>query len=389
MTASAHRIDAVDGLRAVAMSMVIAQHCGLMPFGWTGVWLFFVISGYVITRGFVGDDYAGGSTGERWRVFMWRRAIRIVPVYLLYLAVNALLLLAISGPARLADLPWLLSFTDNWHMIFGFWPGSSDWSAFGHLWTLSVEQQFYLVFPLLVLCVARRWQIPLTLALIAAGPFVRWAWSLLMTQHFDDAGQRAFAVYAASLCHADAFLIGSLIARLPREVLRRAGRAPWAVALSLFGAYAACYVAVNRELGAQGVEQLRNVISGVLYGQGREVLAYVAVDALAAAVLVHVLCGGRGSDWLASRLAAGVGRVSYGGYLFHALVLWAASQFIGGKVNVQPAAHRLAWFVVVWGVTVALAWLSFHAFELPLARRLRHGLRARPTAVRPVQEKAA
>ena len=50
------RLAGIDGLRAIAMTMVIAQHSGLLPFGWVGVWLFFVISGYVITRGFLSEE---------------------------------------------------------------------------------------------------------------------------------------------------------------------------------------------------------------------------------------------------------------------------------------------------------------------------------------------
>jgi peptidoglycan/LPS O-acetylase OafA/YrhL len=390
MTQTTSRIDAVDGLRAIAMSMVIAQHCGLMPFGWMGVWLFFVISGYVITRGFLADDYAGTSTGERWRAFLWRRALRIVPVYLLYVAVNVLILVPRDGLARLGDVPYLLSFTDNWHMIFEFWPGSSQWGPFGHLWTLSVEQQFYLVFPLLVLCVPQRAQVALSIALVLAGPLVRWGWSAAMATQFDgDAGRQAFAVYAASLCHFDAFLIGSLIARMRPDTAARLGRTPWLLALSLFGVYAGTYVLINQRLGAHGVEALRNVISGVLYGQGREVVGYVAIDALAAALMLHVLRGGAGTQWLASRFVSGVGRVSYGGYLFHALVLWGIAQAIGGKVSAQAVPMRLLFFALAWLVTVALAWASFRWFEKPVARLGRSLGRARPRAVAPVQGSAA
>ena len=370
------RIDEVDGLRALAMTMVIAQHCGLLPFGWTGVWLFFVISGYVITSGFIADGPVGDSAGRRYAVFMGRRAVRIVPVYLLYVAVNVVLLLAIGGGARLADVPYLLSFTYNWHMIFGFWPGSSEWGPFGHLWTLSVEQQFYLLFPLIALFLLPRAQIAVTVALICAGPLLRWLWSqALLTSHGSDPGAMAFAVYAASVCHFDAFLIGSLIAHLqPRlRACPRASNVLWWVALLGAAAYAATYVAINHRLGAQGVDALRNVFSGVLYGQHREVLVYVAVDAVAAAALVHAVLQRRGSRLLAWAPLAWVGRVSYGGYLFHLLVLWWLAQLLDAKLKDLPLEGRLLGFVAVWLVTVALASASFRWFELPLARRWRGG----------------
>ena len=371
------RLPALDGLRAIAMTMVVAQHCHLLPFGWTGVWLFFLISGYVITLGFVSGEYPGHGFAERYGVFMARRAVRIVPAYLLYLAACAVVLLAIGRYAPLADLPTLLSFTFNWQMIFGFWPGHTDWAPLGHLWTLSVEQQFYLFFPLLALALPQRWQTGVMLALVAAGPAIRWAWvQWLLTQPGgSDPGWLAFAVYAASPCHVDAFLIGALVARLEPQ-WRARPRACTALMLASLGvaiAYAVTYVLINRQLGASGIEQLRNVYSGILYGQGREVFVYLAVDLAALAALLHVLRRGRASAWLAWAPIAWVGRVSYGGYLFHALVLWGLARALDIAVQPLPLAQRLLFFVVGWSLTVLLASLSFRYVEQPLARRWRAG----------------
>ncbi|WP_428419887.1 acyltransferase family protein [Methylibium sp.] len=376
------RIDAVDGLRAIAMTMVIAQHCGLLPFGWTGVWLFFVISGYVITAGFVNGDYAAARPTTAYVAFMGRRALRIVPVYLLYLGVGTMVVLASGGASRLTDLPYLLSFTYNWHMVFEFWPGPGNWGPFGHLWTLSVEQQFYLLFPLLALLLPARRQVLACSLLIAAGPLVRWGYATLLSANTaGDAGWLAFAVYAATPCHVDAFLMGSLIARLePRlRASPRVAAGLWGVALAVATGYAAVYVAINHRLGAAGTEALRNVVSGILYGQHREVFVYLAIDLLAAAALVHVLLRRPGTAVLAWGPIAWVGRVSYGGYLFHALVIWAISHsLLDGQVKELPVAQRLLTFAGVWLVTVALASVSFRWFETPVARRWRGGTKRRP-----------
>lgn len=395
MTGAVHtpttRVPALDGLRAIAMTMVVAQHCHLLPFGWTGVWLFFLISGYVITLGFVGGEYPGRGFAERYGVFMARRAVRIVPAYLLYLTACVVVLLAIGRFAPLADLPTLLSFSFNWQMIFGFWPGHTDWAPLGHLWTLSVEQQFYLFFPLLALLLPQRWQTGAMLALVAAGPAIRWAWAqwLLARHGGGDPGWLAFAVYAASPCHVDAFLIGALVARLEPQ-WRARPRVVTALSLAGVGAaivYAATYVLVNRQLGAQGVDQLRNVFSGVLYGQGREVFVYLAIDLAALAALLHALRRGRGSAWLAWAPLAWVGRVSYGGYLFHALVLWLFARALDISIQPLPLVQRLLFFVAAWALTVLLASLSFRLVEQPLARRWR-GARHRPVA-RPARGVAA
>src|SRR5207244_3454145 len=123
---------------------------------------------------------------------------------------------------------------------------------------------------------------------VLAGPLLRWAWSSALP--FDDAGQRAFAVYAASFCHADAFLLGSLIARGGARL--PATPRLWVAAFGAAALYVGSYMLVNRSLGAQGIDVLRNIVSGVLIGQGREVFVYVAVDLLAAVLLVQALRGG-------------------------------------------------------------------------------------------------
>jgi peptidoglycan/LPS O-acetylase OafA/YrhL len=142
-------------------------------------------------------------------------------------------------------------------------------------------------------------------------------------------------------------------------------------ALAIAAAYALTYVSINRALGAQGTAALRNVFSGVLYGEHREVFVYLAVDMVAAAVLVHVLLARRGTGMLSRPALVWVGRISYGGYLFHALVLWIAGRAsFETPINELPLPERVTVFVMLWGVTVALASASFVWFEKPLARYL-------------------
>ena len=89
---------------------------------------------------------------------------------------------------------------------------------------------------------------------------------------------------------------------------------------------------------------------------------------LAAVLLVQALSGGTLARLLAWAPLAHVGRVSYGGYLFHALVLWCTAELIGGKVRDQSLWLRLPLFVAVWAVTVLIASASFRWFETPAAR---------------------
>jgi peptidoglycan/LPS O-acetylase OafA/YrhL len=236
------------------------------------------------------------------------------------------------------------------------------------LWTLSVEEQFYLLFPLIALITPTRRRVAVTILLMCAAPVVRYMYSQSINVVGDDAGWRAFSVYAASICHFDAFLMGSLIARCEQRLRTkpRYANVLWIVALSATGVYVVSYLAINRSLGATGIDALRNIVSGVLYGQNREVFVYVVLNLLACAVLVHVLLQRRFSGIFAIRALSATGRVSYGGYLFHALVLWLISPLFLTPVQDQPLGTRLLLFVSGWVITVAVAHMSFRWFEQPL-----------------------
>ena len=367
------RLHAIDGLRAVAMTMVVAQHCGLLPFGWTGVWLFFVISGYVITQGFLAGSYSEATARGSYMKFMGRRATRIIPVYLLYLLTCVVVVLLVGKSEKLVDLGHLATFTYNWQMMFQWWPGFGGFGPFGHLWTLSVEQQFYVFFGLFAVLLPARMQLAAGLVVIAAGPLVRWGWSLLIERGFMyDPGRHAFAVYAATPCHVDAFLMGSVVARLEPKLRK----SPLAVTMGSLAAiaaavtYAAVYVSINRALGIGGLAAFRNVFSGVLYGHYREVFVYVAVDLVAVTVLLHVLLDRPGTRLLSMPAVAWVGRISYGCYLFHALVIWNVGHFVlGGAPHELPLAQRVIVFVMLWSLTVEIASASFVWFEKPLTKR--------------------
>ncbi|MBS7542943.1 acyltransferase family protein [Ancylobacter oerskovii] len=371
------RLDEIDGLRALAMTMVIAQHCGLAPFGWTGVWLFYCISGFVITRRLVQDDPAAGkgSGGSRYLAFVYRRFFRIVPVYLLYLCLGSSLLLLAGQTETTRNIPFLLTFTFNWQAIFRFWPAPDG--PFGPLWTLSVEEQFYLVFPLLFLFLPRRRFLAVATALVVAGPLIRLLTSGALYGISPDPGFVAFGVYASSFTQFDAFLMGALVAchepwlRAHPQAVRRFSAA---AAMAML-AYVATYALINAAKGAEGIDILRNIVSGILWGQGREVVLYSVLDLVWISVIMWTLARPRQLRLLAWPPVVLVGRISYGGYLYHALVLWVLFTAVIPAETGLGLSSRLLLFAVVWCATVTLAGLTYHWFEMPIMgwanRRLR------------------
>src|ERR1041385_2325106 len=136
----------LDGIRGVAVLMVVFLHSRLMPFGWVGVQVFFVLSGFLITS--ILQTQTDRPFGFFMRRFYWRRGLRIWPLYFLFLALCLIAHACLRIPETWPSAwPWLASFTYN---IVRISPHFADSDYFGHFWTLCVEEQFYLVWPFAV-----------------------------------------------------------------------------------------------------------------------------------------------------------------------------------------------------------------------------------------------
>ncbi len=206
----------LDALRGYCVLGVFGFHAGLMDFGWVGVNAFFVLSGFLITGILIGlrDARAPGLAS-----FYVRRSLRILPAVYVYLFVILAIGLCIQpylpgAMTSLSDsLPYLVTFTDNVHALD---PNYVNSDYFSHLWSIAVEEQFYLVWPLLVLLTPRRFlahvcvMAVLTALLFRTGLYVSEAGDHL--RHYA-AGRLPFA-------SCDAFALGALlrIVRLPDAV---------------------------------------------------------------------------------------------------------------------------------------------------------------------------
>jgi peptidoglycan/LPS O-acetylase OafA/YrhL len=137
-----------DALRALCVLGVMAFHWqGILQFGWIGVQTFFVLSGFLIT-GILERSKERYRTLDYFFVFEWRRFLRICPAYFGYLGVLGFLFWITRQPDSLPQAaPYLSTFTLNIERLF---PGYQNHQAYTHLWSLAVEFQFYLVWPVIV-----------------------------------------------------------------------------------------------------------------------------------------------------------------------------------------------------------------------------------------------
>ncbi|WP_164975594.1 acyltransferase family protein [Sphingobium fluviale] len=373
------RSGEVDALRCFAMLGVIAQHCHILPMGWIGVWLFYVISGYVVTLSVLGSSTSEQSGLAGFASFMRRRAVRILPVYYGYCLVGLIVAAFVGARQDWFSLASLALFFNNIALIGGDgriagWPS-------GHLWTLSVEMQFYLLYGLALCLLPRRTTRALLIALLVLCPIGRFMMAETLSGHNWPPLDAAFAVYAAPLLHFDSFAFGGLLAFTRLEGkgrLERIARPLFLCGMSALALYMAAYFAVNHAVrGERGLDIARNVISGILIGEHRETFLYTAV-ALAMAGVVALAASG---DRLVSPLLSlaplqWIGRISYGGYVYHALALKAVAMVLaafGLAVRDGSTATHILLFLLGSALAICLAWLSFRWFERPIARlSMRH-----------------
>lgn len=298
-------LPALDGIRGIAILLVIIHH-QLIPIslsgGFLGVDLFFVLSGFLITRLLFKEFDSSGSISLS--NFYARRALRLAPALLLYL-LFALILIRILNPqefmreVKLVGLS--LVYLTNWRMAFG-WDYSLDPTAI--IWSLSIEEQFYLLWPpVLLLLLATRVKlfhiaIALILIVIAVG-FHRtalWSQGAELNRMYYGTDTRADALFAGCLF---AFLAVQL--KLPTRLL--SALHIMALSVVVFLAYAICTLSFTSQF---------------LYRGGYTLIA------LATGILIWSLSESQDS-WLARVLAfyplRWFGFISYSLYLWHWLLL--------------------------------------------------------------------
>lgn len=330
-----NRITRLDGLRALAVLAVIQQHWGMASInralgpGGFGVNCFFVLSGFLITAVLLRARHRSDQSAPL-VAFYLRRGLRIFPAYYLVLLVAGLITRDVS-----AEWPWHAAYLSNVKLaIDQRWPGSA-----AHLWSLSVEEQFYLLWPALVLFTARRSLEPLIGAIVLTGPL----WRLLILAATDGNGfAAANSLPGASDCLAiGAWLAcrsGRAAAPLPRGVL----------ALGVL-VWIANWLANERNAASQ---------IPILFGGTSSALMF-------AWVIDRVARGGRGTGWLAWRPLVHVGTVSYGVYLVHNFVP-ALTTLVSPEVGTWMYRHGAGPFVAVTLMSIALATISWVAMERPL-----------------------
>ena len=354
-TKSPAHFPQLDGLRAIAIVFVLIQHgfpdrvdfVRAVPWGTAGVRLFFVLSGFLITkilldcrvRSMQGDEGRTGR-GHALRVFYGRRALRILPVYFFVLATMA----AIGAPGVREAWIWLATFTSNLYFAhLGAWPGFVN-----HLWTIAVEEQFYLFWPFVIVFLPRRALVPAVCFAIALGPLSRaisvaYGYNVITTTVFTTS------------CF-DSLGLGALLA-----IARHA----------TFGTVT-LLSAIRRSSLWLGVPLAAATLW--LFATGSQPVLHMILGDLALALLfvgvVDRACEGFGGP-IGRVLEFGpvryLGKISYGLYLYHRFVRGLLFLAVTNG-QLPPPTNLTTRFLRIVIVSLVISVLSWHLFEAPINR---------------------
>ena len=363
----AGHVPALDGIRGLAILMVMVYHLTILPgvvavdrawasvaaFGWAGVDLFFVLSGFLIT----GILWEAKGGHHYFRNFYARRTLRIFPLYYAVMVLLLVVLPRLPHPqaARYGavgdEQVWYWTYLSNFAIgLRHRWDlGSLDVS-----WSLAIEEQFYLLWPAVVLLLGRRSLMAFCVAVIGVAVLTRTALTL--------AGAHPITISLLTPCRMDALAVGAFLALAVRgpggvaALLPRARRAAAVSLLLLAGLFA-----------AQGPKW------GVVRGPG-QVVGYSLLAVLYGGVLLLAVSHRRTGplNRLFSRpLLTTFGRYSYALYLFHLpiSVCLRESALRPGRIPPLFASHlpgQLLFYAAGIGLSLAAAWLSWRFYEGPI-----------------------
>ncbi|MBA4067217.1 MAG: acyltransferase [Isosphaera sp.] len=364
----------LDGLRGVAILLVLAEHLRVVKGGYVGVDVFFVLSGFLITALLAEEWRDRGAISLR--RFYLRRALRLTPALLLLLLGCLLYTALFRPPEELAayrrEMVVAACYASNWPSVHGV-----PMPTLGHTWSLSVEEQFYLLWPAALLVLLRLGAGPRGLAaVVGIGVLASAAWRLWLHKLHRAAGpptpDTEFAhfarLYAGLDTRADALLVGCLVGLLAagnllprsRRFVRWAGPAALA-AVALLG-----YVVLTRPMGQFYPKLFTGYFTLVALAVGVVLVRLLSAPSRVAAAILE------------SAPLVWAGRLSYGLYLYHIpAFIWVHPGVLAGEAPAGAA-------VLAVGVTFALALASYHLVERPCLRlKARLGHRAGPPAAAP------
>ncbi|GAB4416512.1 MAG: hypothetical protein Kow002_02320 [Anaerolineales bacterium] len=358
-------IPGLDGLRAISVLSVIVFHVNSIQFGfgWLGVQFFFVLSGFLIT-GILLRMKENLLVGQYFYKFYGRRFLRIFPLYYFYLLIIVVLVWQagsqVFAPYR-SELQTVVrpQLGHAFLYLYNFFYAGSNFHAtqfLNHFWSLSVEEQFYIFWPVLLLLTPKKNLKTLFLVTIALGPFFRlvtyWVYTYQVFPFLGDTAH--IGIYALPFSHIDAFAMGAYISQFdipkPRKQLLLFG-----LLVPLLG-YLAQYLELGIiDLNSLGYEFMLTTSYKFIWG-------YSLLNFFFMLVLYNVYRSKLFIRALEHFTLRYIGKISYGMYIYHNAVIY----FMAESAQFERLTSPLEFSIFATLITLIISSLSFYVLEKPI-----------------------
>ena len=355
---SSTHIPAIDGLRALAVFAVVLYHLGIswIPGGFLGVDLFFVISGYVITRLIL--DSIESANGLDIKEFYAARIRRLLPglvVLIIFTSVFTALFAPDAIRRFISDVPFVLTGTNNWQLVAlnqDYFQAIGRPPLLQHTWSLAVEFQFYLIWPIILLFVWRRFgKRVVRRAALAIATFSGTALFLFSLQADNATAGRISHIYFGTDTHSLGLFLGSALAVswIPRNLTRNISQRAqdFIDGIGVFGFIGLLCIFLFIDQSNATLYQIAFPLAG-LFG--------------CATIVSVVHPASRFSPLLSNRVFLWIGQRSYGIYLWH----WVVFQITRPGVDLTGSLPALNVARVL--IVLALADISLRAIEIPIRK---------------------
>lgn len=350
-------VPGLDGLRGIAVLLVVFFHSGYLKFGWIGVQLFFVLSGYLISSILL--ESRRHSFSFYLKKFYWRRVLRIFPLNYAVLIIITVWYLFTQTPPQFVDhWPYLYSYTFNMIQVSKDFAGSG---VYEHFWSLSVEEQFYLVWPFVIFFVSPRKMVWVSLGLIILIPVACYLFGEVVIANGGSTKDVAELAYYLTIFQAGGFAAGAYAALVHRGHAR-SYFPNWIAAATVVLAFGLLNVWWSRHVG-------ENRMSWVSLGfprpelstaNGQHIWGYVIINFMSVILIHAVIMKDKLLSFLDFKPLVEVGKLSYGIYVFHFPIwrlVYAKTEFV--PFTLKGILIFTGYFIVVMLFSVA----SYYLFE--------------------------
>lgn len=389
-------IRPLDGIRAVAALMVVCFHSPVplfqFRFGWAGVNLFFILSGFLITRILLAARPAPFAVYLK--KFYARRALRIIPLYLFYLLICTAIVslpdsrgtpvLSQAAADLQANYPFLLTFTYNFEEIIHFINGTDYHNSmfFGHLWTLSVEWQFYLLFPLLIYFRPLDRVKDLMVFFVFLIPMLRMLSVYFLQQRSTDLFWIGDILYVSTPFQIDTLCMGAMLAMFEFKDIAIYGK-------QLFGGLAVLIILIGywhmhtfKKYGLDMEPMSLGFDAPVFHVfvrtpntllNNRYLYSIPLLNLFFSLLVLLAIRGIAFSTFFSNGLLVYIGKISYGVYIYHLAFAWFFEdlfrRFFHKNIEIVSYTGQVATMLVYVALLIGIASLSYYFLERPFLKK--------------------